>query len=219
MIEHTPWLVLWGVVVGLDLISVAQTMVARPLVAGTVAGLITGDVLAGATLGAILELFALDVLPVGASRYPDYGLGAIAATATASGAPWLLGTGLGVMVGLVVAYAGGVGIHAVRLRNVRDLTHHAAVLAVGDARGITLIQVRALLRDALRALLVSSAGIAVGLAVHRWFPLSAAGALYLVVVAVGAAVAGAANGVIRVTAAERWFVLGLAVGIIGVILL
>ena len=38
---------MWGTVVGLDLISVGQFMLARPLVAGTVAGMIVGDPVAG----------------------------------------------------------------------------------------------------------------------------------------------------------------------------
>ncbi len=218
MIEHAPWLIVWGLVVGLDLVSVAQTMIARPLVAGTVAGLIVGDPAAGATVGGILELFALDVLPVGASRYPDYGLGAIAATATASGAPWLFGTGLGLVVGLVAAYGAGVTIHGTRVRNARKLQGRAALLDAGDARAIATAQWRALGSDAVRALAVSVMAIGLGMAARRWVPISSAAGVYLVVVALGAAVAGAANGVIRVTASERWFLFGMAGGIVGVIL-
>jgi mannose/fructose/N-acetylgalactosamine-specific phosphotransferase system component IIC len=66
-------LVLWGTLVGLDLVSVAQSMIARPFVAGGVAGFLLGDPMAGLRAGVLLELFALDVLPVGAARYPDYG--------------------------------------------------------------------------------------------------------------------------------------------------
>jgi mannose/fructose/N-acetylgalactosamine-specific phosphotransferase system component IIC len=55
-------LVLWGAVVGLDLVSVPQAMLSRPLVAGTVAGWLAGDLEAGLRVGVLLELFALDVL-------------------------------------------------------------------------------------------------------------------------------------------------------------
>ncbi|MGE5091451.1 MAG: PTS sugar transporter subunit IIC, partial [Bacillota bacterium] len=66
-------LLLWGIITGVDLVSVPQAMLSRPLVAATVAGAILGDVEAGLRVGVVLELFALDVLPVGAVRYPDYG--------------------------------------------------------------------------------------------------------------------------------------------------
>lgn len=68
MSPELGWLLLWGTAVALDLVSVPQVMITRPLVAGTVAGVILGDPAAGAAVGAILELFALDLLPVGAAR-------------------------------------------------------------------------------------------------------------------------------------------------------
>ena len=71
-------LLLWGLLVGLDLTTAPQIGLSRPIVAGAVAGLLVGDVQSGVVLGAVLELFALDFLPVGASKYPDYGIGAIA---------------------------------------------------------------------------------------------------------------------------------------------
>ena len=66
MIENLGWVLLWGVLVGLDLASVVQSMITRPLVAGTVTGFILGDPVAGATVGTVLELFALEgFAPVG----------------------------------------------------------------------------------------------------------------------------------------------------------
>jgi hypothetical protein len=74
-------LLLWGTLVGLDLVSVPQAMISRPVVAGTVAGALAGDVEAGLRVGILFELFALDVLPVGAVRYPDYGPATVSAAA------------------------------------------------------------------------------------------------------------------------------------------
>ena len=54
---------LWGVVVALDLVTGPQVMVARPLVAASVAGWIMGDVIAGVTVGSVLELCALEIMP------------------------------------------------------------------------------------------------------------------------------------------------------------
>lgn len=77
------WLVisLFGGFVGIDATSFAQTMISRPFVAATLAGLIAGRPEEGAILGAILELFALVILPVGAARYPETGTASVAACA------------------------------------------------------------------------------------------------------------------------------------------
>ena len=75
----------WGTLVGVDLVSFPQAMLSRPLIAGAGAGLVLGEPVAGLQIGLLLELFALDVLPVGAARYPDYGPGVIGAVVLASG--------------------------------------------------------------------------------------------------------------------------------------
>lgn len=72
---------LFGGVVGVDATSVAQTMISRPFIAATLTGLLAGRPEEGAILGAILELFALVILPVGAARYPESGTASVAATA------------------------------------------------------------------------------------------------------------------------------------------
>lgn len=72
---------LLGGVVGLDATAVAQTMVSRPFIAATLVGVLAGRPDEGAILGAILELFALVILPVGAARYPESGTAAVAASA------------------------------------------------------------------------------------------------------------------------------------------
>ena len=82
-------------------------MISRPLVAGAVAGWLAGDVEAGLRIGVLLELFALDVLPIGAVRYPDYGPATVVAAAFAAGAPWEFGLGLSAGLALVLAAAGG----------------------------------------------------------------------------------------------------------------
>ena len=96
----TPLLLLalllgWGTIVGLDVVTAPQSMVSRPLVAGAITGLLVSlvqpdlfqvpPVMTGLMVGAVLELYALDVLPVGAARYPDYGPATVAATYAALG--------------------------------------------------------------------------------------------------------------------------------------
>jgi mannose/fructose/N-acetylgalactosamine-specific phosphotransferase system component IIC len=55
----------------------------RPLIAGTVAGLIIGDVTLGMAIGATMELAALGVYTYGGASIPDYTTGAIVGTALA----------------------------------------------------------------------------------------------------------------------------------------
>ena len=82
-IELLIALVVWGTFVGVDLVSLPQMTIARPLVAGTVAGAILGDIPTGLKLGVVFELLQYDILPVGAVRYPEYGPATVAAVATA----------------------------------------------------------------------------------------------------------------------------------------
>jgi len=62
-----------GALLGLDVVSFPQAMVSRPIVAATLAGAFIGHPPAGLLIGVVLELIALDTLPFGASRYPEWG--------------------------------------------------------------------------------------------------------------------------------------------------
>ena len=83
-------LALLGAVLGLDVVTFPQAMVSRPLVSATLAGAFAGRTEAGLLAGATLELFALETLPFGASRYPEWGSASVVGGALAAGAP---GTG------------------------------------------------------------------------------------------------------------------------------
>jgi len=214
-------LLLWGLVVGLDLVSIGQFMIARPLVAGTVAGLLVGDPGAGVAVGLVLELFALDVMPVGAVRYPDYGLGAIAATAAAAGAPGELALGLGVVLGLVVAMAGEFGSHLVREANAAATMAQEPALAAGDARTVNRLHGGGLLRDGARALIVCGLGLALAAAVRSTALMGARAAVLLGAVMVGCAIGTAATGALRVTGRREhvgWLAAGVAAGLLVVMI-
>lgn len=64
---------LLGGLVGLDVVSFPQAMISRPIVAATLGGAFVGNGTAGVLVGVVLELIALDTLPFGASRYPEWG--------------------------------------------------------------------------------------------------------------------------------------------------
>jgi PTS system mannose-specific IIC component len=72
LIELLPVALLGGLI-GLDVVSFPQAMISRPIVAATLAGAFVGNAAAGALIGVVLELIALDTLPFGASRYPEWG--------------------------------------------------------------------------------------------------------------------------------------------------
>lgn len=72
LLEALP-IALLGAVLGLDVVSFPQAMVSRPIVAATLAGAFIGNPPAGLVIGVVLEMIALDTLPFGASRYPEWG--------------------------------------------------------------------------------------------------------------------------------------------------
>src|SRR5579862_3071025 len=77
---------LLGAIAGLDVVSFPQAMISRPIVAATVGGAFAGNAAAGLLVGAAVELIALETLPVGASRYPEWGSASVVAGALAAGA-------------------------------------------------------------------------------------------------------------------------------------
>jgi len=208
-------LLAWGTLVGVDLVSVPQIMIARPLVAATVAGWILGDPVTGVTVGAVLELFALEVLPVGAARYPDYGPAGVAAAVAAAGNDVLRGIGLAVAVGLVVAYVGELAIQQLRRVNSGVIQRRAIEIDSGDVRVIRAVQFSGVARDAVRAALLTGFGLVVGGLARSWPPLGANGVALLDAVLLGAGIASAAAGAVRGAGAHggvRWVTVGVAAG-------
>lgn len=205
----------WGTLVGVDLASWPQLMLSRPIVAGGVTGLLLGDPAAGLAAGAVLELFALDVLPIGASRYPDFGAGSVGAAAVASGAALQARLGLAVTVGLVVALGARQGTEWVRRANANAARRAEERLAAGDAAEIERLQIGGLRRDATRALVVATTALGLALAARSVPPLAASPAQALALVAVAGGIAAAVHGTIR-TASQGgrlgWVAAGLAIG-------
>ncbi len=154
-------LLLWGAIVALDLVTLPQGLLARPLVAATLAGAMAGDVVAGMLAGAVLELYNLEVLPIGASRYPDYGPGAVAAGAAAALIPAVGPLGIAGLVGLPLGLLGGWSIERHRRANARRVGDALERVAAGDARVIWYLQREGLWRDAARGLALAAAGLAV----------------------------------------------------------
>jgi mannose/fructose/N-acetylgalactosamine-specific phosphotransferase system component IIC len=214
-------LVAWGTLAGLDLVSFPQVLLSRPLVAAILAGGIMGDPAAGARVGVLLELFALDVLPVGAVRYPDYGPAAVAAAALAAGSPWELSVGVAGALGLALGQLGGWGLRILRRVNARRVQARAAGLRAGETRTIRLLQWSGIAGDILRSLLLTLVGLTAAVAVARWFHPDRGTALALDIVMVGSGTAAAIAGAWRsagLGVRVRWLAAGLGLGLLVAVL-
>lgn len=209
-------LVVWAIVVGVDLVTAPQGLLSRPLVAAAVAGWLAGDVAAGLRIGVVLELFALDVLPVGASRYPDYGAAAVGAAVLAAGADRWAGLGAGTALGLALAALGGWTLQWLRHANTRALQAHTAALAAGEISAIDRLQWTAMARDAGRSALLGVVAVVLALIARPVIADPSARHWALVAaVAVGAAVAATAGGAIRTAgrgARLGWLAAGAVLG-------
>ena len=206
----------WGVLAGLDLVTFPQALLNRPIVAGAGTGLLLGDPIAGLSVGAVLELFALDVLPVGASRYPDYGAGVVGAVLLAHNRDVGQTLGLAVLFALVLAVVGGWSLQWVRQVNGTRVQAAAAGLAAGDAGVITRLQLAGVLSDVVRSFILVLASVVFALTLRGQMPI---GERYemLSAVAVGAGCAAAAGGAIRsagTPARMRWLAIGGGLGLL-----
>jgi mannose/fructose/N-acetylgalactosamine-specific phosphotransferase system component IIC len=221
MTEFSPHVVLplllWGTLVGLDLVSVPQAMISRPVVAGAVAGALAGDVEAGFRIGVLFELFALDVLPVGAVRYPDYGPATIGAVALSAGTPWELGLGVATAFGLVLAVIGGWSLQVVRRWNARSIQRRSAALAAGESSAIRWLQYGGILRDAVRGFTLTLAGLVLASTISESIRLDRQTAVAFTLVAIGSALAAAVSSAFRGSGRGsrlKWLIAGLGVGIV-----
>lgn len=73
---------LLGGIFSLDGLAWGQFMLSRPIVVAPFFGWLLGDVLAGLTIGALLELVSANYLPIGSTVSPDFSLAAILTTAS-----------------------------------------------------------------------------------------------------------------------------------------
>ena len=220
-------LLIWGTVVGLDVVTAPQSMVSRPLIAGAITGILVGlfhpglfpvpPVATGLMVGAVLELYALDVLPVGASRYPDYGPASVAATYAALGWRPEIGLGPSVGVGLLVAVLGGWGMQVVRRANAAAIQRRAAALSAGETDAIRALQWGGIRRDVVRSAAVTLTGLMLAETIWPLLPSGSENFKWLTVVGVGGGIAAALGGAIRSAGRTRrviWLIAGLCMGIL-----
>jgi mannose/fructose/N-acetylgalactosamine-specific phosphotransferase system component IIC len=157
------WLAIFGGFVGLDGTSFPQAMLSRPIIAATLGGLAFGRPAEGLLIGAILEIFDLGILPIGAARYPEAGTGAVAATGAylasdAAHAPGLL---FAVLFGLVWGRLAGATVIQWR-RWTGRLVDAPGTPGPAD---VERRQLFAMAVDYVRGAVVSTSGAAIGVIV------------------------------------------------------
>ena len=210
-----------GAVLGLDVVSFPQAMLSRPLVAATVAGAVAGQPGRGLIVGAVLELVALETLPVGASRYPEWGSasvvgGAVFALHPEGDAASLV---LAVTCALAVAFVGGESMILLRRLNGQLARAQAMPLQAGSFRSVSMLQLAGIGFDLLRGFALTV------IALHLSLPLLAATVGHwgadarlsrAVVVGVAATVAGSAVWKLfhLVPRARLLFAAGILVGLV-----
>lgn len=209
----------WGTLAGLDLVSWPQMMLSRPIVAAGVTGALLGDPVAGVTIGALLELYALEVVPIGATRYPDFSPGAVAGATVMAGQAGLGSLGLAAGLGLVVAQASRPLLDLVRRRNAVVVQAAAERLAAGEAALIGRLQLGGLLRDAGRALVLTAAGVVAALAIRQAGPPPATLGTALTVIAVAGGAAAALAGAVRTVSQGGRLAWLAAGGVVGALIL
>lgn len=158
-------LALLGGVLGLDTVSFPQAMLSRPIVAATLAGAVLGAAPLGLLLGATLELFAVETLPFGASRYPEWGSSSVVGAAlyvnTSAVPPGALVTS--VLATLVVAWIGGWTMVQLRKLNAHWARQRHEAVARGSRRVVVGLQLAGLTADLLRGMMLTAVAL---LALH-----------------------------------------------------
>ena len=209
-------LALLGGMVGLDATSFPQAMLSRPLVAASLTGLILGHPLAGIAVGAVLETFALVVLPVGAARYPETGTAAVSAAAAFSmlapaGAGGLL---LALAFGMYWERVAGASVILARRWNERMVASRTHM----SAERLERLHLTAISIDFLRGAVIATTGAAIGVFLLRvvapFWGMGTSATLALI----GVCAAAMLGAVLPLFGGwkERWvgFVVGIACGVL-----
>jgi PTS system mannose-specific IIC component len=146
-----------GGLLGLDVVGFPQAMISRPLVAATLSGALVGDAYSGMLIGATLELIALETLPFGAAKYPEWG-----SAATVGGALFGVHSShpagamtMAVIASIATGWIGAWTMYQLRKLNAYEAHRHRRGLDAG-ARGTVIgLQLTGLSLDMLRGVLLT----------------------------------------------------------------
>lgn len=155
-LEALP-IALLGALLGLDVVSFPQAMVSRPIVAATLSGGLIGHPSAGLLIGVVLELIALDTLPFGASRYPEWGsagvVGGALFSAQSPGMPGALPASM--LAALLTASISGWSMVVLRRFIARRLEKSRDRIEEGSRSALMSLHLTGMSMDLLRGALVT----------------------------------------------------------------
>jgi len=148
---------LLGGFLGMDVVTFPQAMISRPIVAATVAGAFIGDATAGLVMGAVLELLALEMLPFGASRYPEWGSASVVGGSLFAAQPGSPAGALAasLFAALVTAMLSGKSMVWLRRLNASLATREHTALESGSRKAVTGLQLFGLSADLVRGFAVT----------------------------------------------------------------
>jgi mannose/fructose/N-acetylgalactosamine-specific phosphotransferase system component IIC len=162
LLEALP-IAMLGALFGLDVVSFPQAMFSRPIVAATLAGAFIGHPPAGLLIGVVLELIALDTLPFGASRYPEWGsagvVGGALFAAQAPGMPGALPASL--LAALLTASISGWSMVVLRRIIAGRLERTRDSIEMGSRDALLSLHLSGMSMDLLRGALVTTLGMIV----------------------------------------------------------
>lgn len=210
LVFYLPLAVL-GAVLGLDVVSFPQAMVSRPIVAATFAGALVGEPVRGLAMGVLLEFFALESLPFGASRYPEWGSAAVVGGALFAGIPEGAAGSMSVsaFAALVTASLGSSSMVLLRRWNAIWARGQQRRIARGSGSAVAALQISGLVSDLLRGGLLTLGALAVFTPLHRalvgTFTMSPVVSRAVVVAVASAVGLAAVWKVVRTTTGARWW--------------
>ncbi len=210
---------LLGAVLGLDTVSFPQAMLSRPLVAATLGGTLIGSPVSGLLAGAALELIAVETLPFGASRYPEWGSASVVGGALFASHPEHPpgAMTLAIVAALATAWFGGWTMVKLRQRNAVWAAHSRGALDAGARGAVISVQLKGLTGDVARGALLTALSWAVFAPVTTWslsrWSVDARMSRAIVVSVAVSVAGGAAWKLFHASMLARWlFAAGLAAG-------
>lgn len=211
---------LLGGLLGLDVVSFPQAMISRPLVAATLGGALIGHGVLGLVVGAALELIALETLPIGASRYPEWGSASVVGGAIFASHPSQPAGAmtLSILAALATTWVGGWSMVKLRQLNALLAARRRPALEAGSRGAVISLQLTGMTADLARGALLT--GISYSLlaplanaCIELW-SMDARLSRAIVVSAAASVAGGAAWKIFHSTAGARWFFVGgLALGL------
>lgn len=213
-------LVLLGALCALDTVSVLQGMVSRPIVSATLAGAALGRAEDAIVVGAVLELFAIETMPFGASRYPEWGsAGVVAGTTYLVGGAGTAGSlAIATLAGLATALLGSLSMVRHRQLVARVAMILRDSIAAGSGSAVTRLHLYGIVSDFWRGAVVTAIGLALALVfapriLGSWYLAYGPSAAWPVALAVATAAASIVRSAQGVPRASLFLAGGSAIGL------